>query len=64
MSWSEGRETKRKEDEVYSLLELFDIHMPLIYDEGREKMFARLRKEIDKSSKHTLESYAEIPLFT
>lgn len=46
MSWAERRETKREEDAAYSLLGLFDIHMPLIYGEGREKAFNRLRREI------------------
>jgi heterokaryon incompatibility protein (HET) len=51
MSWVEKRETTRNEDKAYSLLGIFDIHMPLIYSEGREKAFKRLREEIDKSSK-------------
>ncbi|KAF2802762.1 heterokaryon incompatibility [Mytilinidion resinicola] len=33
MSWRAQRETKRKEDEAYSLLGLFDVSMPLIYGE-------------------------------
>ena len=51
MSWAEKRETTRKEDKAYSLLGIFDIYMPLIYGEGRENAFKRLREEIDKSSK-------------
>lgn len=51
MSWSENRETTRREDMAYSLLGLFDISMPLIYGEGRERAFTRLREEIDKASK-------------
>ncbi|KAN0072988.1 HET domain containing protein [Elaphomyces granulatus] len=53
MSWAEKRETTRKEDKAYSLLGIFDIYMPLIYGEGRENAFKRLREEIDKSSKGT-----------
>jgi hypothetical protein len=49
MSWAEKRETKRKEDMAYCMLGIFDIHMPLIYGEGREKAFIRLRKEIECS---------------
>jgi hypothetical protein len=52
--WAEKRETTRKEDKAYSLLGIFDIHMPLIYGEGREKAFKRLQEEIDKDSKGTL----------
>ena len=48
MSWVEKRETKREEDKAYSLLGIFDIHMPLIYGEGMENAFRRLREEIDK----------------
>jgi hypothetical protein len=53
MSWAAKRETTRKEDEAYSLLGIFDIHMPLIYGEG-EKAFLRLKEEIDKSLKRKL----------
>jgi hypothetical protein len=58
MSWAKHRETKRQEDKAYSLLGIFDIHMPLLYGEGREKAFMRLREEIDKSSKRKRKSYA------
>jgi Heterokaryon incompatibility protein (HET) len=50
LSWQDSRETKRKEDKAYSLLGIFDVSMPLIYGEGREKAFKRLREEIDKVS--------------
>jgi hypothetical protein len=36
LSWAEQRKTKREEDSAYSLLGLFDIHIPLIYGEGRQ----------------------------
>jgi len=42
MSWATGRETKRDEDRVYSLLGLFGVHMPLLYGEGRTKALVRL----------------------
>ena len=50
MSWAKKRGTKREEDAAYSLLGIFDIHMPLLYGEGREKALARLRKEIRSSA--------------
>jgi Heterokaryon incompatibility protein (HET) len=50
MLWAENRDTTRKEDKAYSLLGIFDVHMPLIYGEGREKAFKRLREEIDRAS--------------
>jgi hypothetical protein len=39
------RETKREEDKAYSLLGIFDISMPVIYGEGKEKAFRRLIRE-------------------
>jgi hypothetical protein len=51
MSWAEKRQTKREEDKAYSLLGIFDIHMPLIYGEGMKNAFRRLREEIDHSDK-------------
>ena len=44
-SWTSGRETTRVEDEAYSLLGLFDIHMPILYGEGKSALL-RLQKEI------------------
>ena len=53
MSWVGQRKTKREEDAAYSLLGIFDVHMPLIYGEGRRKAFARLQREIDRASSDT-----------
>ena len=50
MLWAEKRETTREEDKAYSLLGIFDVHMPLIYGELREKALRRLREEIDRAS--------------
>jgi len=49
-SWSKDRRTTHKEDKVYSLLGIFDVHMPLIYGEGEENALNRLRREIEESS--------------
>jgi Heterokaryon incompatibility protein (HET) len=54
LSWAEFRETKRAEDKAYSLLGMFNVHMPPLYGEGMESAFRRLREEIDKSSSSTL----------
>ena len=43
--WAKIRETKREEDKAYSLLGIFDISMPVIYGEGKEKAFRRLIRE-------------------
>lgn len=45
-SWTEGRLTKLEEDKAYSLLGIFEIYMPLIYGEGEENAFKRLRTSI------------------
>ncbi|KAF2835297.1 HET-domain-containing protein [Patellaria atrata CBS 101060] len=49
ISWAARRQTKREEDAVYSLLGIFDVHMPLIYGEGRQKALNRLRREIKEN---------------
>ncbi|KAG4427318.1 hypothetical protein IFR05_017199, partial [Cadophora sp. M221] len=51
MSWTECRETTYAEDKAYSLLGIFDVYMPLIYGEGKDRALARLREEIDKASR-------------
>ncbi|KAL9612605.1 MAG: hypothetical protein Q9167_002811 [Letrouitia subvulpina] len=56
LSWAKHRETKRQEDIAYSLLGIFDIYMPLLYGEGRERALMRLRKEIDMSDYQLSES--------
>ncbi|KAL1947036.1 hypothetical protein VTO73DRAFT_13997 [Trametes versicolor] len=48
MSWAARRETTRVEDEAYSLLGIFGVHMSPIYGEGRNA-FLRLQEEIIKN---------------
>ncbi|RYP05879.1 hypothetical protein DL765_009689 [Monosporascus sp. GIB2] len=48
LSWTENRQTKLEEDKAYSLLGIFDVHIPLIYGEGMARAFQRLMDEIDK----------------
>ncbi|KAH9857400.1 hypothetical protein C2E23DRAFT_271956 [Lenzites betulinus] len=48
MSWAASRQTTRVEDEAYSLLGIFGVHMPPIYGEGRNA-FLRLQEEIIKT---------------
>jgi hypothetical protein len=45
-AWAANRHTKREEDAAYSLLGIFSVHLPLIYGEGKDNAFARLRREI------------------
>ncbi|CAJ2510901.1 Uu.00g065260.m01.CDS01 [Anthostomella pinea] len=49
MKWASPRETTRSEDMAYCLMGLFDVNMPLLYDEGA-KAFIRLQEEILKVS--------------
>ncbi|KAH8593059.1 hypothetical protein B0O99DRAFT_743067 [Bisporella sp. PMI_857] len=51
MLWAETRQTTREEDIAYSLLGIFDVHMPLIYGEGRANAVERLREAIDRKEK-------------
>jgi hypothetical protein len=37
---------RREEDKAYSLLGIFDVYMPLIYGEGEENAFKRLRTSV------------------
>jgi hypothetical protein len=47
ISWAANRKTKREEDAAYSLLGMFSVHMPLIYGEGGDNAYLRLRREIE-----------------
>ncbi|KAI0708569.1 hypothetical protein C8Q76DRAFT_122140 [Earliella scabrosa] len=48
MSWAAERQTTRPEDGAYSLMGLFDVHMPTLYGEGLTRAFIRLQEEILK----------------
>lgn len=50
MSWAANRQTTRPEDRTYSLLGLFGVSLPLIYDGNGSRAFKRLQEEIIKSS--------------
>ena len=49
MSWAAHRQSTRIEDVAYSLLGIFDIHMPLLYGDG-EKAFVWLQEEVLKTT--------------
>jgi hypothetical protein len=49
MSWAAHRSTTRVEDIAYSLMGLFNIHMPMLYGEGVHS-FQRLQEEIIKTT--------------
>ncbi|KAG4428249.1 hypothetical protein IFR05_016268 [Cadophora sp. M221] len=46
LSWAASRQTFHQEDKAYSILGIFDVHLPLIYGEGGRNAFRRLQKEI------------------
>lgn len=50
MSWAAQRHTTKVEDRAYSLMGIFNVHMPIIYGEGEAKAFIRLQEEIMKTS--------------
>jgi hypothetical protein len=55
LSWVAHRKVTREEDEAYSLLGLFEVNMPLLYGEGRERAFIRLQEAIyNSTADHTL----------
>ncbi|KAI0369072.1 HET-domain-containing protein [Pilatotrama ljubarskyi] len=60
MSWASCRNATRVEDEAYSLMGLFGVHMPTIYGEGR-RAFRRLQEEILKrTSDQTLFAWGNV----
>jgi hypothetical protein len=46
MSWASRRMTSRPEDLAYSLMGIFQVHMPPLYGEGATRAFERLQLEI------------------
>ncbi|KAI5997295.1 hypothetical protein F5J12DRAFT_852185 [Pisolithus orientalis] len=46
LHWASGRSTTRVEDVAYSLLGIFDIHLPILYGESAEYALGRLLAEI------------------
>jgi len=46
MEWIAKRNTTRGEDKAYSLLGIFDVHIPLIYSEEEKNAFRQLRHEL------------------
>ncbi|PIL33652.1 hypothetical protein GSI_04275 [Ganoderma sinense ZZ0214-1] len=60
MWWASTRKTTRIEDEAYSLMGLFGVHMPTIYGEGA-RAFPRLQEEILKrTSDQTLFAWGNV----
>ncbi|USP80732.1 hypothetical protein yc1106_08006 [Curvularia clavata] len=49
MLWAENRQTTRKEDQVYSLLGICNICMPLLYGEGEDRARRRMKNLLEES---------------
>ncbi|KAJ9493310.1 hypothetical protein H2202_011226 [Exophiala xenobiotica] len=63
LSWASHRHTKEEEDHAYSLLGIFDVSMPLIYGEGKERAYKRLRKRLRKRTEvGALDSSTDRPI--
>jgi hypothetical protein len=61
-SWRKNRSTKRKEDNAYCLLGIFNVFMPLMYGEG-DYALARLKKEVDvKRAEHLRLDLSSLPV--
>ena len=55
LSWAAHRQVTREEDEACSLLGLFDVCLPLLYGESRERAFMRLQEAIfNATTDHSL----------
>jgi hypothetical protein len=56
MGWARGRKTTREEDQVYSLLGIFEIHIPIMYGEGEDHARKRMKRAIEESSEGPVDS--------
>lgn len=61
MSWASRRVTTRPEDIAYSLMGIFQVHMPPLYGEGATRAFERLQLEIlSKSDDESLFAWQQV----
>jgi hypothetical protein len=61
LRWKEGRETKREEDEAYSLQGILDVELAPVYGEGAAGAFRRLTDEIEKLERCVQDIYSTDP---
>ena len=54
MSWAANRTTKLDEDRAYSLMGLLGVNMVMMYGEGEEEAFRRLRLEVESKRLRSL----------
>jgi hypothetical protein len=48
LKWAGTCQITREEDKAYSILGIYDIYMPFIYNEGEKNAFRQLWKELGK----------------
>lgn len=46
IEWAAWRTASREEDEIYSLLGILDVHMPIMYGEGKLRAIVRLERQL------------------
>ncbi|KAK4222016.1 hypothetical protein QBC38DRAFT_504416 [Podospora fimiseda] len=63
MFWASERVTTRGEDLAYCLLGIFNVNMPMIYGEARERAFQRLQEVIIQSYGRSVQETSETDLF-
>jgi hypothetical protein len=61
LSWAVRRNTTLEEDAAYCLLGIFNIHMPVMYGEGRDHAMDRLQVEIQKRLNPSILASKDIP---
>jgi hypothetical protein len=61
MCWAAGRTTTVKEDEIYCLLGIFGVFLPLIYGEGKHYATLRLKEEIQKRQQGCITDFQDLP---
>jgi hypothetical protein len=49
MSWASERETTRLEDEIYCLMGIFGVNMPMLYGEGHRAFWRLQEEELQRS---------------
>jgi hypothetical protein len=64
LRWAENRETTEEEDQAYCLLGIFDVHMPLVYAEGRKNARRRLLREVEQQDQYRPQARSEPTHYT
>lgn len=60
ISWAAHRQTTKPEDAAHCMLGLFDVHIPLIYGEGKDNAWRRVKVEMAKKKRERAASAAKL----